>query len=257
MKIDLTGRRYIILAGSKGMGFATVKAISDSGGEVIFCSRSRSNVEEALKKLGKRDGIKGTTCDLTDEDSLNSFFDSLSSIAPFDGMVYNSGGPPPGPFTEIDLKKWDYTYRLLVRSAVIATKRFVELGREGASVVYIASIAVKEPVENLVLSNSLRMSILGLSKTLSREMGKRFRFNVVLPGYILTDRIKELVHKRSLEQGVPETSILEEMASEVPMGRLGKPEEVGSLVLFLLSPHSSYINGAVIPIDGGLHRSSI
>jgi 3-oxoacyl-[acyl-carrier protein] reductase len=254
----LDGKKIIVLAGTKGIGYGVSKALVSVGAYILLCSRSRENVEKALTELRGPGKAYGITCDLSDEKSLKRIFiEASEKLGLLDGMVYNTGGPPPGLFTELDLEKWDYSYRLLVRSAVIATKEFLKIRNSEASVVYLTSIAIKEPVSNLVLSNSLRMSVAGLSKTLADELKGSVRFNVVMPGYILTDRVVELAKRKARERGVAPEKILEEMGSEVPLGRMGRVEEVANLVLFLLSPLSSYINGTAIPVDGGLHRSSL
>jgi 3-oxoacyl-[acyl-carrier protein] reductase len=255
---DLEGKKIVVLAGTKGIGYGVSKALVTAGAHILLCSRSRENVDRALMELKGPGKAYGVTCDLSDERSLKKVFMVASEkLGYLDGMVYNTGGPPPGLFTDLDLEKWDYSYRLLVRSAVVATREFLRISNRGASVVYLTSIAIKEPVSNLVLSNSLRMSIAGLSKTLADELKGRVRFNVVLPGYILTDRVIDLARRKAEERGISVERVLEEMGAEVPLGRVGRVEEVANLVLFLLSPLSSYINGAAIPVDGGLHRSSL
>ncbi len=254
----LKGKNFIVLAGSKGMGFSVVESLAKEGANVVFCSRKQENVDNALNRLKQHDGsVHGLTCDNTVEDELVSFIQrSHSILGSLDGMVYNTGGPKPGVFESLSLDDWDYSYRLLIRSAVIATREFLRYSKPGSSVVYITSVAIKEPVENLVLSNSLRMAVAGLSKTLSRELADRkIRFNVVMPGYILTDRVRQLAMKKAEDKGVSVEEVLEDMVRDVPLKRLGEPEEIANTVLFLLSEYSSYINGAVIPVDGGLLRS--
>lgn len=259
--IDLTGKRIVVLAGTKGIGYGVSEFLLKSGANVFFCSRSEANVRDTLNSLSwAGDRVSGATCNLTKADSIEQFFAKVGErYGRINGLFFNTGGPPPGRFEEIPLDLWDITYELLVRSAVKATQEALKIAERESSFVYLTSVAVKEPVPNLILSNSIRMSILGLVKTLSKEVtpDTGIRFNVVMPGYIRTQRVEEVARSRATKMGKKIEDVMSEMVSNVPLKRMGEPWEVGALVAFLMSDLSKYINGAAIPIDGGLLNSII
>lgn len=237
------------------MGFEIVKKLNEEEANVVFCSKDKANVESAVERLGKPRNVHGLICDNSSRESLINFFESAKSIlGKYNGLVYNTGGPKPGTFNELTEDDYLSAYKLLSESAFIATKKFLEAAELGSSIVYMTSLAVKEPIKNLILSNSLRLSVIGLAKTLSKELGNKYRFNAVLPGYILTDRLKSLIENEAKRRSLPIEVVEKEYLKEVPMGRFGRPEEVAYLVLFLLSEYSSYLNGVSIAIDGGMSR---
>lgn len=182
---------------------------------------------------------------------------TAAGLGAVDLLVANAGGPPPGPFESHPDEQWaktfDTTFQSVARliRAVVPSMR----ARGGGAIVAITSIAVKQPLEDLVLSNAIRAAVVGLARTLSRELARdRIRVNVVAPGWIATERSLELLRVRAERAKRSPHEAEEEMTREIPLGRLGKPEEVADLIAFLLSDRASYLTGNVIQIDGGFYR---
>lgn len=260
MPFDLEGYRVLVTASSRGIGRGIAEVLCEEGAHVVVNGRTREHVENTVARLAASGcRVKGVTADLTVRSDVERLVDeAVSFLGGLDALVYVTGPPKPGRFTELSLEDWDYARRLLIDSAILLVYRalpHLERGRN-PSIVFLTSVATREPIEELALSNTLRIAVHGLVRTLARELGPRgVRVNAVMPGYILTDRVKQLAKRRAEERGVNVDEVYREMASEVPLRRIGDPREVGYLVAFLISRYASYINGASIPIDGGLLRS--
>jgi 3-oxoacyl-[acyl-carrier protein] reductase len=192
------------------------------------------------------------------EDIKKFVADSAAHFGRLDVIVNNAGGPPPGDFMKFTDEDWNNAFNLSFMSTMRMTREAVPHMRKvgGGKVVNITSYSVKEPIAGLVLSNSVRSAVIGLAKTLSRELARdNILFNNVCPGRIDTDRAQKLNKARADRLGKPVEEINKEMAAEVPLGRYGTAEEAGDLIVFLGSERASYITGTTIAIDGGLVRS--
>ncbi len=237
-------KNCVVTASTSGLGFATAKMLSENGANVIICSRSNSNIENSLKKLKN---AKGFTCDQSDENSIENFIKNVkSSFTHLDHLVYIPGDPRPGRFFDLDINDWHAASEILLMSAVKIVKDLVPIMNKNSSIVISTSIAIREPVQDLVLSNVVRLSLAGLVKSLSNELSP-IRINGIIPGYFLTPRLERIIKIRNIS--------IEDISKNIPLGRVGNPEEFAYLVLFLLSPLASYITGSMITIDGGLTRS--
>jgi 3-oxoacyl-[acyl-carrier protein] reductase len=260
LPFNISGYRVLVTASSRGIGRGIAEVLCDEGAHVVVNGRNPLNLKRTVEELlSKGCNVKGVVADLTVREDVERLVDeAVKFLGGLDALVYVTGPPKPGRFTDLSLEDWDYARKLLIDSAIILVYRslnYLERSRN-PSIVFLTSVATREPLEDIALSNTLRIAIHGLVRTLARELGPRgIRVNAVMPGYILTDRVKQIAEKRAAERGVSVEKIYEEIASEVPLGRIGEPREVGYLVAFLISPYASYINGASIPIDGGYLRS--
>jgi len=178
-------------------------------------------------------------------------------MGPVEILVTNAGGPRPGRFDRLGPDDWEAAFRLTLRSAVELCRHAVpDMKAAGwGRIVLLTSVSVKQPIEGLMLSNSLRAAVAGFAKTLSNEYGSHgILVNTVCPGYTLTDRLVELADIRAREAGLTSQEALDSMASNTPVARIARPEEVAAVVCFLCSERASYVTGTVLPVDGGLHR---
>ncbi len=241
----------IICGSSKGIGFGIAKVLSEEGYEIILNSRFEENLKKASNLLNIKNYIPANLNEEKEREKLIS--DSLITLGKIDFLIINTGGPPQGNFFETPLEKYDATYNSLLKSTIHLIKLTVEHFKENnfGRYVIVSSFAAKEPVPDLILSNTFRAGLLGFVKTFSKEVAKyNITCNIILPGYINTERLVELGEKRGGFE-----KFKEEILKNVPLGRLIEPEEIGHLVKFLISKNSSSITGTAIPIDGGLLKS--
>lgn len=256
MDLEIDGNAALVTASSSGLGKASAKALAREGTNVIINGRDEDQLEEAREEI--EDVAAGEIIaqpgDLTDPEDAKTLVET--TVEEFDGidhLVTSAGGPPSGAFLDTDDDDWEYAYQLLVMSVVRLAREaapHLEEG-DGGTIVNITSRTVKEAKENLVLSNSVRMGVIGLEKTLSKEFAPEVRANAVLPGSHETARIENLIDS-AIKRGDYEDYEAGLAAwSDNPLERIGDPMELGNTVAFLSSPKSGYINGAALPIDGG------
>lgn len=256
--LGIEGYKVLVTASTKGIGKGIAKVLLQSGATVTVSSRSEENVRRAVSELSGLGAVHGFVADLTKVGDVKALVQKASrAMGGIDSLVYVTGPPKPGTFSEVGEEDWDYGIKLLIKSAIWVTREALPhiLSSGRGSIVYVTSVAVKEPIPNIVLSNTLRIAVHGLAKSLSRELAPNVRVNAVLPGHIMTDRAIQLAKDTAERTGKSVDEILAERAATIPMKRLGKPEDVGYLVAFLISPYASYITGASIPVDGGLLTS--
>ncbi|TMT87758.1 SDR family oxidoreductase [Haloterrigena sp. H1] len=261
MDLELDGNSVLVTAASSGLGFASARALADDGANVAICGRDETRLEDAREELdatGTGD-VLAVQADLTDPDDVSHLVrETAAAFGGLDHLVTSSGGPPSTTFLETDEQDWYRAYDLLVMSVVWTIEESYEhlLDSEYGTITCITSRTVREVADGLLLSNSVRRGVIGLVKTISREFAPEIRANAVLPGTIETARIEELVDAR-VERGTygDYEEGLVALASDIPMDRIGEPRELGDVVAFLSSPRASFVNGAEIPIDGGLLRS--
>lgn len=263
MELNIDGDAALITASSSGLGKASAKALAREGANVVINGRDAGRLADARAEIedvasGRVVTHKG---DLTDPDDISQLVSTaVDEFGGLDHLVTSAGGPPSGPFVETTDEDWYEAYDLLVMSVVRLVREATEALRagDGGNVVHITSLSVKQAIDSLVLSNSVRMSVIGLEKTLSRELAPEVRFNGVLPGPIETERTRELL-EQAIDRGEYD-SYEEGLAAKGegnPLQRIGRPMELGNTVAFLCSPLSAYINGITVPIDGGLGRSNV
>lgn len=261
MDLGLEGDSALVLASSSGLGKASAKALLKEGCRVIINGRDEEKLKETVDELNEIGEVYGVQEDITiKEDIKNLVNETINHFGGLDHLVTCAGGPPSGLFLDTTDDDWYKAVDLLVMSVVRIVRESAEhLKRDGGgTIVNITSISVKEAIESLVLSNSVRMAVIGLEKTLSKELGPEIRANTVLPGPHETERIQNLI-KQGMERGDFDSyqDGLNFWTEGVPLERIGDPMELGELVAYLSSDKSSYINGAAIPIDGGASRSNL
>jgi 3-oxoacyl-[acyl-carrier protein] reductase len=263
MDLQIDGNAALVTASSSGLGKASAQALAREGVNVVINGRDESQLEEAkseIEAVASCD-VVARAGDLTNEDDIEALVETtVDEFGGLDHLVTSAGGPPSGPFLETDDEDWYQAYDLLVMSVVRLAREAEPHLREGdgGTIVNITSRSVKEAIDSLVLSNSVRMSVIGLEKTLSTEFAPEVRANAVLPGPHETARIRELV-EQAVDRGEFDTydEGLEARGSNIPVGRIGDPMELGNTVAFLSSPLSGFINGVAVPIDGGSGASNL
>jgi 3-oxoacyl-[acyl-carrier protein] reductase len=261
MDLGLKGRVAIVAAASKGLGRAVALELAREGAEVAICARSEANLVEAAKTIRAATGrdIYHEALDVTDAARVKAFVDAVEKRhGRVDICVTNAGGPPSKPFLDISLDEWQAAVSLTLLSSVYFAREVLPRMRKNkwGRLVTITSVAVKQPIDGLLLSNSIRAAVTGLARTLANEFGPHgITVNNVCPGYTLTERLEELAEGAARSGGVARDAVYQKWISQVPLGRLARPEEFAALVTFLVSERASYINGASIAVDGGWVRS--
>ncbi|WP_440770742.1 SDR family oxidoreductase [Natronorubrum sp. DTA28] len=261
MDLDLDGNGALVTASSSGLGYASAQALAEEGANVMLCGRDEGRLEDAREAISETAAgeVRATPTDITDPDDVSHLVsETVDAFGGLDHLVTSAGGPPSTTFLETDERDWYQAYDLLVMSAVWTIEEAHEhlLESDYGSITCITSRTVREVADGLLLSNAVRRGVIGLVKTVSREFAPEIRVNAVLPGTIETPRIEELI-EANIERGVYDDyeEGLTDLASEIPMDRIGEPRELGDIVTVLSSPRSSFVNGVAVPIDGGLLRS--
>ncbi|MCX8028498.1 MAG: SDR family oxidoreductase [Brevinematales bacterium] len=255
MELGIKGKKALVTASSKGIGKGIAKALGLEGAKVIISSSNKNNLIAAEREF--RDiGIDVTSvvCDLSKSSDVENLYKSVGEV---DIFVFNTGGPKPGDFFDVSCEDWYYAFELILMSAVRLTRYFLPkmLDKGWGRIVYMTSMAVKEPIEGLMLSNVFRSGLNAFSKSLSRTIKKdNITFNVICTGNIYTDRAIKLIENRSKKQNKSFEEVKKEIESSIPLGRFGSVEEISEFVVFLCSEKASYINGASIQVDGGFIR---
>jgi 3-oxoacyl-[acyl-carrier protein] reductase len=260
MDTGLKNRVAIVAASSQGIGRATAEAFAAEGCRVAICARTAQTLQAAADQIRKQYNAEvfAEAFDVADPDAVHRFIDAV--VAKFGGAdicVTNAGGPPAKGFLAATLEEWRQAVDLNLLSTVYFAREVIphmQRNRWGR-IVTITSITTKQPVADLVLSNSVRAAVVGLVKSLANEFGKDgILVNNVAPGYTATDRLKELAQARSTAQSKTEKEISEGWAADTPLKRLGKPSEIADAIVWLASERASYITGQTILVDGGLYK---
>lgn len=256
LTISLKGRLALVTAASRGIGFGVARVFAECGADLLINSRDPNLLEEARRTISREFGrdVVPIPADLTSRSDLERLAQAAKEMGGPDILFYSTGGPKPGAFLELQMDDWDYAYRLLLAPAIHLTRSLLPqmIERRWGRLIYLASAAIKEPMPNLALSNVVRIGIAGLVRTLAREVGGYgVTVNGIMPGIIHTSRVEELARDIQHREGIGYEEAVKRLASGIPAGRLGKPEEIGYLAAFLASDYASYINGAMIPVDGG------
>lgn len=258
MDLQIKNKNVVVLVSTKGLGKATAKMLLEEGCNVAICSRSEENVTKTLAEFNqlKLDGkVIGKTLNVSKPNEIESYFDFVESeFENIDILVTNAGGPPSGKFEDFSDKDWIAAFEQNLMSVVRSVRRVIPSmkRRKSGKIIAITSIAVKSPVDNLMLSNSVRAGVTGFLKTLSNELAAyNIAVNTVCPGYIHTDRVDNLGIQESERTGMTREEVFELWKKKIPMERMGTPEEFASLVVYMCSEKASYITGSTFWMDGG------
>ncbi len=260
MQPNLTGRVALVCAASRGLGRASAFALAEQGTRVAICARGRAELELAASEIAQATGaevvpIVADVADAADVDRLVR--ETVDRLGGLDILVTNTGGPPSGRFEVLGEQDWRQAIDAVLMSVVRLCRAAIPHMRRrgGGRIIAITSVAVRQPVDGLILSNATRAAVVGLAKTLSSELAAEgILVNCVAPGYTRTDRVVELSRAAAAREGVEPHVVMERTVAGVPMERLGEPRELGTLVAFLASEASSYITGTTIQVDGGYAR---
>jgi 3-oxoacyl-[acyl-carrier protein] reductase len=260
MDLGLKGRTAIVAAASKGLGRAVAMELAREGAEVAICARSAANLEQAVAAIREATGrtVYAEAVDVSDASHVAQFVDGVEKrFGRLDICVTNAGGPPSKTFLETTTEQWRAAFELNLLSTVhFAREALPRMKARGwGRFVTITSSSVKQPIEGLILSNSIRTGVTGLAKTLANEFGPfGITVNNVCPGYTRTDRLVELAESRAKATGDDIEKIFGQWAAQVPLRRVGTPEEFAAVVTFLVSERASYLNGVSLAVDGGAVR---
>jgi 3-oxoacyl-[acyl-carrier protein] reductase len=261
MDLGIRDRAAVVAAASRGMGRAIAEALAAEGCKLAICSRNEQAIAAAAGAICEKYGVEvfHGSVDVSDTEALQAFVaDARAAVGPFSIAVANAGGPPGGRFEDFGADDWIAAFRLnflsswaLIRS-VLADMRAQRWGR----VVTLTSTSVRQPIEGLILSNGIRAAVVGMLKTLAAEYGPdNILFNNAGPGLIATDRLLSIAQRRADLAGISREEMIQRLASQTALRRVGKPEEFAAVVAFLCSEQASYVTGTSTMIDGGLVKA--
>ncbi len=257
MDLKLTGKRALVTAASRGLGYATALGLAREGVALVICSRDEARITDAAARIRTETGarVEALVADVSSSaEAARLVGHAVSALGGLDIVVHNAGGPPAGDFLSMTDEQWqkafDQNLMSLVRLVNAAVPELKKAG--GGRILTIASSSIKQPIPGLVLSNAFRTGVYGLVKTLAKELGpSNILLNVVAPGRIQTERIEELDSAMASRRGVDLQQVKKESVASIPLGRLGTPEEFANLLVFLASDAGRYISGQAIIVDGG------
>ncbi|HVW13489.1 MAG TPA: SDR family oxidoreductase [Mucilaginibacter sp.] len=255
MDLKLKNKVALVLAASKGLGRASALALSAEGAKVAICSRNEDELKKTAAEIHRQTGnpVIAIAADVSDAEQVRNLIQkTVEAFGGIDILVNNSGGPPFDKFENFEDEAWQKAFELTLLGFSRTSRDVLPYMKQagGGRIINIISGSVKSVLNNAVLSTAMRMGVVGMAKLMADELGPyQITVNNIAPGLILTDRVKEVLPKGvDVEQG------MKDRAKSIPVGRIGKPEELGALVAFLASEQAAYISGTTIQIDGGSNR---
>ncbi len=258
MDLGLSGKVGIVAAASRGLGKAIATRLAQEGMKLAICARGETELKNAAQEIksATKAEVLPVRADVTRYDDIKHLISQTVEV--FEGvdvLVTNAGGPPPGTFLKLDDAAWEQAFQLTLMSAVRLCREAIPhmQKRGGGRIIHIASVSVKQPLDNLILSNALRLAVVGLSKSLANELAPYgITVNTVCPGPTATQRMEQLIADSAKRQGVSIEEARRVWTKAIPLGRMGQPEELADLVAFLASDNARFITGTAIQVDGGL-----
>ncbi|MEQ9029895.1 MAG: SDR family oxidoreductase [Aggregatilineales bacterium] len=263
MDLGLKGARVLVTAASEGLGAATARQFSLEGCFVVINSRDLGKLQQTAQSIAKESGnpVFTQAADLTNSESASKMVrNSAESMGGLDILVTNAGGPPSGSFADFDIDAWQTATQLTLMSAVSLIHASLPHLRKSrrAAILTITSLSAKQPVPNLILSNTIRPAVIGLTKSLATELGSEgIRVNSILPGMTQTARIDDIMQARAEQSGTSPEHELEKAAATIPLRRIGTVAEFANAAVFLCSPAAGYITGVSLPVDGGTIQATM
>lgn len=261
MDLGLKNKIALVAGASQGLGRAVAEELAIEGASLVICSRFTKNITETAAEIAEKTGahVLAVAGDVSAPDDVKRIVTSgIARFGRIDILVTNAGGPPAGTFENISSEQWEAATRLTLYSAIDLVREVLPgmKERRWGRILNITSIAVKQPVDNLLLSNSLRAAVTGFARTLANEVATDgITINNILPGYTRTERVEELASMMAAKHGISAEEFKARWENEIPMKRLGEPRELAALAAFLVSERASYITGTSIQVDGGWIRS--
>jgi 3-oxoacyl-[acyl-carrier protein] reductase len=257
MNLDIKGKGFLVCGATSGFGLGITKTLINEGAKVFAVARNEDKLREL--KDAYQNNIETFQHDLTDSKSIQNLFKQTEK-KDLAGILVNAGGPPAMKFMETKMKDWDEAYHNILRWKIELTQTFLPrfIKQNYGRFVYIESSAVKQPLENLVLSTSMRLSVVGAIKTLSQELpDKGVTFNILAPGYHYTPAVERLINKKALDEKISKKQAKKLLEDRIPMKKTGDVDNFAGLATWLLSPFSEYITGQIFAVDGGVLRGTL
>jgi len=256
MNLDLTGKKAVVCGSTQGIGFAAAKELASLGGTVYLMARNADKLKEACAALptpaSQQHGI--IVADFAHTSEVETAIQEFAAQHDVHILINNTGGPNPGPAIDADIEAFRIAFNAhLINNQILAKALVPGMKKNGyGRIINVISTSVKQPLPNLGVSNTIRGAVANWAKTLAMELGAfNITVNNVLPGATETGRLEQIIGNKANKMGVDANEVKHEMENEVPMKRLGKPEEIAAAIAFLASPAASYINGINVPVDGG------
>ena len=251
MNLDINQQLFIVGGATSGFGGAIAQQLVQEGATIIAIARTKEKLETLQSTAPNQ--IEIIVGDLSQTATIDKIIAQIGE-RPIAGALINGGGPPANPALETTLAEWDEAYQKILRWKVDLTKRLMPkmMAQQYGRLVYIESVTVKQPIANLVLSNSIRMAVVGFVKTLSDEVvGHGITLNIIGPGYHNTPAVDRIFNKRAEQTGLSPQAVRTNFEAALKIGKMGDPADLGSLALWLLSPVSRHVTGQTIVVDGG------
>lgn len=260
MELNLKGKTALVVASSQGLGKAIAAQLAEEGANVMLTSRNVEKLQEVeaeLKQLGEGK-VSYFRADITNPEDIKALVqETREKLGKIDILINNAGGPPGGSFDAFDDEDWQKAFELNLLSYIRVIREVLpDLKKEGGRIINIASSSIKQPIPGLILSNTFRLGIVGLAKSLAEELAPyNILVNTVAPGRIATDRVAFLDQLKADKQGLSREQVEEASKKQIPLGRYGKPEEFAKVVAFLVSDANTYLTGSSFLVDGGMIKS--
>ena len=258
MELGLQSKRALVCASSRGLGYACAVGLAREGCDLVISSRDQAHIDEAAGRVRQETGarVRAVAADVSQPDAAARLVGAcVKEYGGLEIVIHNAGGPPPGGFSDVDEDKWALAFELSLMSFVRVARAAVPPMKQAGygRIIAITSSSIRQPIPNLVLSNAMRMGVLGTAKTLSKELAQdNILVNAIAPGRIYTERIDELDRAEAAREESTVEEVRKASVATIPIGRLGRPEELANLAVFLASEAASYVTGAAIQVDGGM-----